>query len=159
MQLTISTLKGKLEAKLRCLFRLRKFYSLSQYLNMYKTQIWSSVEWATPRIYHCTKTQLDVIDRIQRRFLRFVGLSEKVAFLDHNIGPLSLRRSIAMLGFIYRCVHGQAPRPCCILFTLNEHRNVALRSSSRLHTLQLVDPVKGSSSPMMRRSILGLVAF
>ena len=55
MQLTINILKCRLEAKLRCLFRLRKFYSLLQYLNMYKTQIWSSVEWATPSIYHCTR--------------------------------------------------------------------------------------------------------
>ena len=69
-----------------------------------------------------------MIDRIQRRFLRFVGLSEQDAFMKHNIGPLSLRRSIAMLGFIYRCVRGQAPKPCCSLFTLDVHRNPALRS-------------------------------
>ena len=100
MQLTLNILKGKVDAKLRCLFRIRKFYSLKQYLTIYKTQIWSSLEWATPGIFHCTKTQLDVLDGVQRRFLSFVRLSPSEAFLSHNLAPLSLRRSIAMLGFI-----------------------------------------------------------
>jgi hypothetical protein len=117
MQLTLNTLKGKVNAKLRCLFRVRKFYSLKQYMTIYKTQIWSSLEWATPGIFHCTKTQLDVLDGVQRRFLSFVKISPSEAFLSHNLGPLSLRRSIAMLGFIYKCVRGLAPVLCCSLFT------------------------------------------
>ena len=159
MQLTLNTSKNKLNAKLRCLFRIRRFYSLKQYLSIYKTQIWSSVEWATAGIFHCTSTQLHVIDGVQHRFLRFVGMSQSEAFLSHNLAPLSLRRSIAMLGFIYRCVRNLAPEPCCFLFSIDHRRNSALRSNSRLHQHQLVDPVDRSTTPLLSRSVLGLVLF
>ena len=159
MQLTLTTLKNKLNAKLRCLFRIRRFYSFKQYLSIYKTQIWSSVEWATAGIFHCTPIQLHVIDGVQHRFLRFVGMSQSEAFLSHNLAPLSLRRSIAMLGFIYRCVRNLAPEPCCSLFSIDHRRNSALRSNSRLHQHQLVDPVDRSTTPLLSRSVLGLVLF
>ena len=100
MQLTVNDLAKKLKAKLHCLFRVRRYYSLKQYVNMYKTQIWSSVEWATSGIFHCTKSKLDAIDRIQRRFLSFIGMSWTDAFVNYNLAPLSLRRSIAMLGLM-----------------------------------------------------------
>ena len=121
--------------------------------------MWSSLDWATPGIFHRTKTQLDVLDGVQRRFLSFVGLSPSEAFLSHNLGPLSLRRSIAMLGFIYKCVRGLAPVLCCSMFTLDHRRNQNLRSNDRLHKFQLVDPVGVSASPLLRRSIYSLVTF
>ena len=58
MQLTLNILKGKVDAKLRCLFRIRKFYSLKQYLTIYKTQIWSSLEWATQAFFIVQKPSL-----------------------------------------------------------------------------------------------------
>ena len=86
-------------------------------------------------------------------------LSPSEAFLSHNLAPLSLRRSIAMLGFLYKCVRGVAPTLCCSLFTLDNRRNENLRSNERLHKFQLVDPVGVSASPLLRRSIYSLVTF
>ena len=132
----------------------------SQMITTFRTKVWSSVEWCTPCIYHGTKTQLDTIDRIQRRFLRFIGLTEEQAFLKYKLAPLSLRRSIAMLGFIYRCVRGIAPVRCCSLFTLSTATpNYNTRRQRALHSLQLTDPIVPKSGVALRRSVYGLVAF
>ena len=85
-------------------------------------------------------------------------MSWSEAFLTYNLAPLSLRRSIALLGFIYRCVHRLAPEKCCELFELNVRRNDT-RSSDTLHPFQLVDPIGPGSSTLFSRSIWGLVAF
>ena len=49
MQLGFNDVKIRLNAKMRSLFRIRRFYSLGQFLHVYKTQVRSSVEWATLR--------------------------------------------------------------------------------------------------------------
>ena len=49
------------------------------------------------------------VDRILRRFLREIGLSERDAILEFNLAPLHVRRQIAALGILHRRVLGQAP--------------------------------------------------
>ena len=102
--------------------------------------------------------QQKVLDAVQGQFLSFIGLTWSEAFLTYNVAPLSLRRSIALLGFIYRCVRRLAPAKCCELFELDQ-RQSNLRSSERLHPFQLKDPVGPGSSPLLCRSLWGLVAF
>ena len=113
---TLKALHGKMKGKLHMLYRMRHLYSESQMMTMYKAQMLSSVEWCTAAIFHCTLTALRPIDSVQRQFLRFMGIEQVTAFLEYNLAPLSLRWSIAILGFIYKCVMGLAPSRCCSLF-------------------------------------------
>jgi len=160
MQPTFDAIKKNMQWRLRALYKLRKFFTEAKMINLFKTKIWSSVEWCTPCIYHGTKSQLDIIDRAQRRFLRFMGLSEVEAFEKYKLAPLSLRRSIAMLGFIFRCVRGNAPERCCSLFNLSFRiHNYNTRRQKALHSAQLVDPVGPKSGAVFRRSVYGLIAF
>ena len=147
--------------KLKALFRVRKFYSLSQYVRMYKCQLWSCAEWCTAAIYHATASSLVKIDNIQHKFLRFVDLTETEAFLEYNVAPMSLRRSISLLGLIYKCVKKTAPVRLQTLFTLKGGKvnPAATRSHTGSHNLQLVDPIDGTQSPLMTRSIYGLIRF
>ena len=150
--------------KLITLFRVRSQYSITQYLNLYKTQIWSSVEWATPAILHATRTLLDNVDRIQRKFLRFVNVPWDEAFINFKVAPLGLRRKIAMIGLLHRCATGEAPPHLCKLFPLDGRRNATTAShttrlTTRYHQLRLVDRLDGTQSMMIDRSIFGLVKF
>ena len=89
-----------------------------------------------------------------------MGLTEEEAFEKYKLAPLSLRRSIAMLSFIFRCVRGSAPERCCSLFSLSPSTNVCnTRRQKALHTAQLVDPVGPNSGAVLRRSVYGLIAF
>ena len=96
---------------------------------------------------------------MQARFLSFVHLSWVEAFLSYNVAPIALRRSFAMLAFIFRCVKGLAPEKCRALFELDHRRNNSLRSNSRFHGLQLIDPVGVDTTSRLSRSVWGLIAF
>ena len=156
----INHLVTKMGNKLKALFRVRKFYNLSQYVRMYKCQLWSTAEWCTAAIYHAPATSLAKIDNIQRKFLKFVDLPDAEAFLNYNLAPMALRRAISLLGLIYKCVHKVAPVRLQTLFT---RKGVEVRPATRSHTgshnLQLVDPLDGSQSSLMTRSIFGLIRY
>ena len=67
---------------------------------------------------------------------------------------------IGMLGAIFRCVHGDAHPDLRALF---ERANVPTyhpntRRSALAHNLQLVDPLDGSHSELLARSVWGLIA-
>jgi len=86
--------------------------------------------------------------------------SEIEAFLKHRMAPLPLRRKIAILGFIFKCVHRTAPRSCIDLF--NRRLVVATfdtRMRRSLHSLQFIDPVSFDATTLLSRSIYGMVLF
>ena len=149
--------------KLITLFRVRRQYSLMQYINLYKTQIWSSIEWATPAVFHATRSLLDSVDRIQRKFLRYIGMPWDEAFLKFKVAPLALRRVIGMLGLLHRCATGEAPPHLCKLFPLDGRRNrlnaPITRLRTRYHNMRLVDTMDGTQSSILSRSIFKLVKF
>ena len=146
--------------KLVTLFRVRRQYSIPSFITLYKTQIWSSLEGATPAIAHATFTLLDNIDRVQRKFLRFIGMPWDVAFVEYKLAPLALRRRIALMGLIHRCATGQAPRKLCAMFPLDGRSNVnRTRRANRYHNLRLVDRIDGTQCTITQRSIYGLIKF
>ena len=158
MQSVISGIASRAGAKVRMIFRVRRYYDLYQILRMYKSQVWSVIEWATPAIFHVAASTLDQIDRVQQRFLRFVDVTEEAALLHFNCAPLPFRRCVAILGLIFRCVHGLAPRRLCRLFQLRETRPAyPTRAALRQHDLQLIDPIATSSSTAFRRSIFCMI--
>ena len=68
----------------------------------------SYVQSSTPAIFHASLNVLEPVDRVQRRLLRELGLSEVDALLNFRLAPLPSRRDIAMLGFLHKVTLGSA---------------------------------------------------
>ena len=59
--------------------------------------------WVPQWCYHCCQESWQrELDRMQRGFLHQLGLTDEEAFVCYNFAPLSLRRSIGMLGFLHK---------------------------------------------------------
>jgi hypothetical protein len=69
----------------------------------YKTHVLGIVESVTAGIYHAGSTILAPLDRVQTTFVHNFNIDVTDAFMNHNLAPLSLRRDIAMLGFLHKC--------------------------------------------------------
>ena len=78
--------------------------------------------------------------------------------MDFNFAPLALRRNFAMLGFIFKCVKGLAPKRCEALFErMDSQTNRSTRSGDHRHSLQLVDPIGFCPTEILKRSVHGSV--
>lgn len=102
--------------RLQALLRTRRFHSTSSLIRLYQAQILWLLEAATPAIVHAAPSQLDRIDRTQRRFLREIGLSEYEALSKFKLAPLETRRFIAMLGLLQKVALGLAHPELAKLF-------------------------------------------
>ena len=107
---------------------------------------------------------LACIDRIQRRFLREIGLSDVEALLDYRLAPLDVRRDIATLGLLHRVNLGLVSEQMAELFpkvgerpVLGDFPGARVRSAVSFHNRQLFDRITANSSEQLRRSILGMV--
>ena len=96
--------------KIVVLHRVRRYYSVSDLVMLWKSDVLSYIEYRTPAIYHACCTILKPIDDAQDRYLRDLGLSDLDALVHFRLAPLSCRRDIAMLGVIHRSVLGLGPR-------------------------------------------------
>ena len=145
--------------KINAVLKTRRFYSDSELMLLYKSQVLSYVEYRTPAIYHACSTLLSRLDRQQRRFLRELGISEEEALLSHNLAPLNSRRDIAMLGVIHRTVRGIGPPHFQRFFRLRVAplAEPVTRQARRRHGFQLEDPRDGTHTEMLVRSALGLI--
>ncbi len=101
------------------------------------------------------------IDRILRRFLREVGLSESEALVRYNLAPLESRRHIAALGVLHKLILGILPDAIADLFPFSEsHRDMHhTRLLASRHNRQLEDPIRGNETEMYKRSVFGYVAI
>ena len=126
--------------------RVRKFYSKSELLLLYKSHVLSFLEYRTAAIYHAKREFLWRLDRVQSKFLADVGIDEISALLHFNLAPLATRRDIAMLGLLHRTVIGKGPPQFRVHFKVLENSRIA-------------DPRKEIKNPLVKRSILGLIAI
>ena len=117
------------------------------------------VEASTGAIYHASDSVLARLDRLQDRFASEIGLTEKTAFLKFNLAPLCLRRDIAMLGMLHKCVLQQAHPKLNDLFRLAQlpPQRITTRTSAARHDKQLVDIAGSCHLDVVKRSALGLV--
>ena len=109
-------------------------------------------------MYHGTDSVLEQVNRVQRRFLREAGLTEKDALLTYNLAPLQARRDMAMLGLIHRTVLQEGPPVFQLWFfpcTQAQH-SYNTRQTGRLHSKQLHNYLQGRYTEQLRRSPLGL---
>ena len=150
--------------KVRSLLRCRRFYTTPELVKLYKSQVLSYIESRTAAIHHAAPSVLDAVDRVQRRFLREIGLTELEALEKFRLAPLPARRDMAMLGLIHRVCHGLAPAPLADLFTARQWSRpssaITTKSSRLRHGRQLTDFVgMGGHTETLRRSCFGLVTI
>ena len=154
-----AALASRCSRKAAALLRTRRFYSAGHLLTLYKTHVLSLLELPTPAVYHAAPTHLNKLDSVQERFLHALGFTEEEAFLEHNLAPLHLRRTLAMLGALHRCATGQAHEDMCALFppTAVRTTGACTRRVQAAHGRQLVDLCDGTQSALLQRSVYGLV--
>ncbi len=148
--------------RLQKLLKSRRYFTTPELVHLYKAQVLSFIESSTPGLYHAAASVLDRVDRVQRRFLREVGLNERTALCDFRLAPLPSRRDMAMLGVLQKVALGIAPIQLAALFPLRgsvaEHRYAhRMRHWRPLHSRQLHSHVTFNTSETMRRSLFGLV--
>ena len=97
--------------------RSRRYFSLSDLALLYKSHILSYIEYRTLAITHAATLYLNNLDSVQKRFLRNIGFSSFEALYHLNLAPLSTRRDIANLGFIFGPLPAEALVSC--VFCLN----------------------------------------
>jgi hypothetical protein len=159
MSEAVDSIIKKVGPKSKALLRTAPYYSVEALLTGYKSHILCLLEGATGAIYHASDSILSRLDRVQVNFFRKVGLDCQTAFLEHNLAPLGLRRDIAMLGLIFKCVKGLAHPSLCSLFPVQDaplHRYQTRLADAR-HNFQLRDRTEHISLSSFHRSIFGLV--
>ena len=110
-------------------------------------------------IYHATQTVLEPLDRSLDIFLRDIQLDARSAFLGHNMAPLSMRRDIAMLGFLHKRMLGDTHGDICSLLPLflepEARRCTRFRSDRPSRLFQ--EPFDGTRPALIRCSVAILV--
>ena len=140
-------------SRVMCLLHARRYHSLHEMVLLYKSHVVSFAEYRTPAIAHASRTALEILDNVQRRFLRAVGITEVDALVTFKLAPLSTRRDIATLGVIHRSVLGLGPASFRSFFCLDPSPpppRSRLRHHRRLH-----DPCDFRAQDFLLRSALG----
>ena len=147
--------------RLRALLRVRRFFSLALLVMMYKSQILSYLEAGIVAFIHAPPSTMEPLDRIQRRFLREIGLTEAEALQRFNLAPFHSRRHMAALGLLHKRILGILPGPIAEMFPFESsvrgcHRT---RLWEARHDRQLRDPIRGLETQVFKRSLFGYVAI
>ncbi len=116
MHSAVSRLSREAGWRLQAILRPRRFFHERDLVNLYKSLVLSYIESGVPAYCHAAPSVLDPIDRVQRRLLRELGLSELEAFERYKLAPLETRRHIAILGLLHRISLGLAPKQLSDLF-------------------------------------------
>ena len=146
--------------KITTLLRSKRYHTMKEMMNLYKCHVLSYLESSTPALYHASKTTLDPLDNLQRRFLREVGgVTPDATLCNLNLAPLNSRRDIAMLGLIHRAALRQGPQHFREWFVPAPPAPTTLvtRRSTRAHRWQLHDLVDSDHTELLKRSVFGLI--
>ncbi len=147
--------------RLQTLLRSRRFFTHPELVHLYKAQVLSFIESSTPGLYHAAPSALERVDRVQRRLLRELDLTDLEALRDYKLAPLSSRRDMAMLGALHKLSLGTAPPQLALLLPARgvvhePAQRQRLRFWRPLHDKQLSTPCGFRSSDLMKRSLFGL---
>ena len=134
-------------------------FSKKGLISLYKSQVLSYIEYATPALHHAPHFFLQRLDQVQERFLTELGVTQILATVDFNLCPLATRRNIAMLGLIHRTVLGKGPKQFKQFFRSGSAVALPrmLRSPELRHDKQLYDRMNGTERNALCRYVLSLV--
>ena len=147
--------------RLQALLKVRRFFTTPELFRMYKCQVLTYIESSIPGLYHAAVSVLDRVDRVQRRFLREMEISEVDALIRFRLAPLPSRRDMAMLGALHKVTLNTAPDQLKALFpargfVVEPFLRRRLRGWRPLHNKQLHTPASFLSTEVMKRSLFGL---
>lgn len=159
MEKHVATALSKVRPKTYTILRSRRFYNVPDLMNQYKTHVLCLLEGTIGGFYHALDTILEPLNQLQTGFIKEVSLSIEGAFLNQNLAPLATRRDIAMLGLIYKCVHGITHQDLQSLFLrcAPAKHSHATRLQKHRHPLQLEEYRPGTQHVLLRRSIFELI--
>ncbi len=162
MHSAISRLAREAGWRLQAILRPRRFFRQFELMNLYKALVLSYLESGLSAYFHAAPFVLMPIDRIQKRLLRELELSEFEALERFKLAPLCTRRDIGMLGLLHRISKGDAPTQLAELFPKSPPARPRFGPQSRLHaTVQRHDQQfveRTGHTDVFRRSLFGLVA-
>jgi len=157
MHRAIQKLAAEARWRLKSLLRCTKFYDKVSLVRLYKCQVLSIMEGATPAIYHAAKVDLDWLDVVQDSFLEAVGLSKELAMTTFNLAPLSTRRDVDMLTLLHKVRVGGAPACLAGLFPSCSRTLLNYAPAMQPESHKFEDPVDSSSPAVLLRSVFGQI--
>ena len=162
MHSAISRLARKAGWRLQAILRPRRFFRQFELVNLYKSLVLSYLESGLAAYFHAAPSVLLPIDRVQRRLLRELELSEFEALDRYKLAPLCTRRDIGMLGLLHRISLGDAPAQLAELFPQAPFSaprfgpDTRLRRVVQRHNRQFTE--RPGHTDVFRRSLFGLVS-
>ena len=100
-------IRKKTRPKIQAILQNRAFYDTAGVIQQYKSHVLCLLAQPCVAIRHAAQAHLDSLGRLQRSFIRELGLSDEEAFLAHQLAPLELRRDISALGLLHKIQLGE----------------------------------------------------
>ena len=122
--------------KLGFLSRARSYFSPSQLLTIYKSQIRPSLEYCSHVWGGAPKSSLHLLDRVQSKAIRLINNPN----LTNSLQSLSHRRLVADLSIFYRYFHGHCSQEIKNIIPDPMRRVRTTRSSTHSHPFQVTLP-------------------
>ena len=139
MNVAVDKIVSKCRQKLKSILRTARFYNIREMVLQFKTHVLPIAESCTSAIYHASDSILHPLDMCYEDFIYHLGLDASSAIRDHNLAPFKVRRDIAVLGLLHKCVLGLAhPALTVLLAKPEDHRSKhPTRFNTMLHNRQL----------------------
>ena len=112
-----------------------KFLSPNVALYLYKSTIWPCMEYCCHVCTGAPSCYLELLDKLQKRVCRTVGLS-----LAASLKPLAHCRNVARLSLFYRYYFGKCSSELAQKVPLRYSRGRSTRYSDRLHNFSVTIP-------------------
>ena len=132
----INSIAKHASQKLGFLSRAHGYFSPSQLLTIYKSQIHPSLEYCSYVWGGAPKSSLQLLDRVQSNAIRLINNRN----LTNSLQSLSHRRLVADLSMFYRYFHGHCSREITSFIPDPVKRVRTNRSSTYSHPFQVTLP-------------------
>ena len=77
-------IRKKAWPKIQAIFRIRAFYDTAGFIQQYNSHVLCVLKQSSVAIRHTAQMHLDVLYKLQRKFICELGLSNEEAFLAHQ---------------------------------------------------------------------------
>ena len=132
----INSIKKHASQKLGFLSRTRGYFSPSQLLTTYKSQIRPSMEYCSHVWYGARKSSLTLLDRVQSKAIRLINNPK----LPNSLQSLSHRRLVADLSIFYLYFHEHCSQEIMNIIPDSVRRARTTRSSAHSHPFEVALP-------------------
>ena len=133
----INSIAKHASQKLGFLSRAHDYFSLSQLLTIYKSQIRPSLDYYSHVWGGAPKSSLHLLDRVQSKAIRLINNPN----LTNSLQSLSHRCLVADLSIIYRYFHGHCSQEIKNIIPDPVRRVRTTRSSTYSHPFQVTLPI------------------